>query len=300
MRVFDFRLQVFYEVATKLSFTKAATSLNITQPAVTKHIREIEYQINMRLFERKGNRISLTSAGSVMLRYAEKIVNLYSGMEADLSRMNELNTGIIRIGASTTVAQTIMPKLLALFKKDHPEIQLSFRQGNTDVITQLVVEEALDIAIVEGAEKRSEIAYTQFLKDEIVLVTGQNNSLPTTNSIDKKDLYQLPLVMREAGSGTLDVVLSTLNDYGIRINDLTTEIKLESSIAIKEYLLYSNSAAFLSIQSITNELKNNQLRVIKIKNMAIYRNFQFIQLQGNTPKLIEFFKRYCYMHYYQK
>lgn len=297
MRLFDFRLQVFYEVARKLSFTKAAIALNITQPAVTKHIREIEYQINMRLFERKGNRITLTDAGKIMLRYAEKIVNLYSGMEADLSRMDDIKNGIIRVGASTTVAQTVMPKLLALFKKKHPEIKLTFRQGNSDIITQLVVDEALDIAIVEGAENLSELAYTHFMKDEIVLVTGKNNILSGIKGIDKKDLHQLPMVMREAGSGTLDVVLATLIDAGINIDSLITEIKLESTIAIKEYLLYADSVAFLSIQSVANELINNQLRIIEIQDLAIYRDFQFIQLQGNNPKLIEFFKRFCSQHY---
>ncbi|MCI0922691.1 LysR substrate-binding domain-containing protein [Sphingobacterium rhinopitheci] len=297
MKLIDFRLQVFYEVASRLSFTKAAIFLNITQPAVTKHIREIEYQINTRLFERKGNRIYLTSSGNLMLRYAEKIMSLYSGLEADLSRMNNINSGIIRIGASTTVAQTVMPKLLALFKKNHPEIQLSFRQGNTEVITQLVVDEALDIAIVEGAGKFSEISYTQFLRDEIVLVTAASNTLSNLKTIDTEELYKLPLVMREAGSGTLDVVLANLISNAVDIDKLITEIKLESTIAIKEYLLHSNSVAFLSVQSIHNELNSGHLRIVKVKNISIYRDFQFIQLQGNNPKLIEFFKRFCLIHY---
>lgn len=297
MKLIDFRLQVFYEVASRLSFTKAAIFLNITQPAVTKHIREIEYQINTRLFERKGNRIYLTSSGNLMLRYAEKIMSLYSGLEADLSRMNNINSGIIRIGASTTVAQTVMPKLLALFKKNHPEIQLSFRQGNTEVITQLVVDEALDIAIVEGAGKFSEISYTQFLRDEIVLVTAASNTLSNLKTIDTEELYKLPLVMREAGSGTLDVVLANLISNAVDIDKLITEIKLESTIAIKEYLLHSNSVAFLSVQSIHNELNSGHLRIVKVKNLSIYRDFQFIQLQGNNPKLIEFFKRFCLIHY---
>src|SRR5690606_4178478 len=163
-----------------------------------------------RLFERKGNRITLTTAGIVMLRYAEKIVNLYSGMEADLSRLDAIKNAIIRVGASTTVAQTVMPKLLAIFKKEHPDIKLTFRQANTDVITQLVIDEALDIAIVEGAGNFSELAYTPFMKDEIVLVTGTSNALSNIKVIEKSDLFQLPMVMREAGSGTLDVILSTL------------------------------------------------------------------------------------------
>jgi len=295
--IFDFRLKVFYTVAQRLSFTKAAAELFITQPAVTKHIKELELQLNVQLFKRNGNNISLTAAGEIMLRYAEKIFRTYGDLETDLARLSNIEAGSLHIGASTTVAQTILPKLLALFKKAYPAVTFTFSQGNTDFITQQVLAEKIDIAIVEGAAHYPQIAYSPFAKDEIVLVTAANNQLSKKTEITPRQLLNIPLVLREAGSGTLDVIFNALSAIQINPKDLNIEIQLESSIAIKEYLLYSETATFLSIQSVISELKHKELAVIDIKGLDIFRTFEFIHLQGKHTKLSELFKRFCITNY---
>jgi len=295
--IFDFRLKVFYTVAQRLSFTKAAAELFVTQPAITKHIKELEQQLNMQLFRRNGSSITLTAAGKILLQYAEKIFQTYTELETELAQLNNMEAGTLHIGASTTVAQTILPKLLALFKKNYPAITFTFVQGNTDVITQLVLAEKIDVAIVEGAAHYPQIAYAPFAKDEIVLVTRANNQLSKKAEITPKQLLNIPLILREAGSGTLDIIFNALNDAGINPKDLHVEISLESSIAIKQYLLYSETATFLSIQSVVSELKYNELSIIDIKGMDIFRTFQFIQLQGKNSKLIDLFKRFCLANY---
>lgn len=293
----DFRIRVFYEVAQQLSFTKAASRLNITQPAVTKHIREMEQQLNMRLFNRHGNHITLTTAGQIVLRYATKIMNAYRGMEVELSQVMEIEGGMLRIGASTTVAQTILPRLLALFRKAYPDVEFSFIQGNSDFISQQIIAEAVDIAIVEGPAIHSQVTYSPFAKDELVLVTNADNKLAKKESISLNELYPIPLIMREAGSGTLDVVNRAMLNAGIDLTRLNIDIMLESTIAIKQYLMYSESAAFLSIQSIVDELKYRQLSIIDIDGLEIYRDFQFIELNGNRLKLAQLFKRFCLSNY---
>jgi len=295
--IFDFRLKVFYTVAQRLSFTKAAAELFITQPAVTKHIKELEHQLNQQLFRRNGSSIILTTAGKILLQYAEKIFQTYTDLETELAQLNNLEAGTLHIGASTTVAQTILPKILALFKKTYPAVAFTFAQGNTDLITQLVSEQKVDIAIVEGAVHYPQIAYAPFAKDEIVLVTKANNQLSKKAEITPKQLLNIPLILREAGSGTLDVIFNALSNTGINPKDLQIEIRLESSIAIKQYLLYSETATFLSIQSVISELKYNELCIIEIKGLEIFRTFQFIQLQGKNSKLIDLFKRFCQVNY---
>lgn len=291
--IFDFRLKVFYTVARRLSFTKAAAELFITQPAVTKHIKELEQQLSVQLFRRNGNSIMLTQAGKILLQYAEKIFQIYTELETELAQLNKMEAGTVHIGASTTVGQTILPKILALFKKTYPEIIFSFTQANTDVITQLVLSEKVDIAIVEGAIHYPQIAYTPFARDEIVLVTRAGSPLSKKAEITPKQLLNIPLVLREAGSGTLDVIFGALADIGINPKDLRIEIQLESSIAIKQYLLYSETATFLSIQSVVSELKYNELSIVDVKGLDIFRTFQFIQLHGKNGRLIELFKRFC-------
>lgn len=295
--IFDFRLKVFYTVAQRLSFTKAASELFITQPAVTKHIKELEQQLSQQLFKRNGNNIALTTAGKVLETYAEKIFQTYTDLENELAQLNDLEAGTLHIGASTTVAQTILPKLLALFKKTYPKVTFNFIQANTDQISQMVLAEKIDIAIVEGAAHSAQLAYTDFAKDEIVLVTAANNKLSKKAEISPKQLPAIPLVLREAGSGTLDVIFNALAGVQINPKDLNIEIQLESSIAIKQYLLYSETATFLSIQSVISELKYNELSIIEIKGLEIFRTFQFIQLHGKHSKLIELFKRFCLANY---
>ena len=295
--IFDFRLRVFHTVAHRLSFTRAAAELFITQPAVTKHIKELEHQLNVQLFKRNGSSITLTNAGKILLQYAEKIAQQYAELETELAQLNNMESGVLHIGGSTTVAQTILPKILALFKKAYPAVNFTFIQANTDVITQLVLAEKIDIAIVEGAAHYPQIAYAPFAKDEIVLVTRANNQLSKKVEITPKQLLQIPLVLREAGSGTLDVIFNALEAVGVNPKELQVEIQLESSIAIKQYLLYSETATFLSIQSVVSEIKYNELSVIDIKGLDIFRTFQFIQLHGKNSKLIELFKRYCLANY---
>lgn len=295
--VFDFRLKVFYTVAQKLSFTKAATELFITQPAVTKHIHELEQQLGVRLFKRNGNSIAITAAGEVLTRYAEKIFATYAALEAELAQFNHVTGGVVRIGASTTLAQTILPKLLALFKKAYPAVSFTFGQGNTNFITQQVIAEKMDVAIVEGTSHYSQISYAPFAKDEIVLVAKANSKLAKRGEITPKQLLDIPLVLREEGSGTLDVIFKALHNANINPKELTVEAQLESSISIKQYLLYSEAAAFLSIQSVTKELKYNELTILDIKGLEIIRTFQFIQLHGQQSNMIDLFKRFCLSHY---
>jgi DNA-binding transcriptional LysR family regulator len=257
----------------------------------------LEHQLNTQLFKRNGNNITLTTAGKVLLQYAEKIFQTYAEMETELAQLSNIEAGTLHIGASTTVAQTILPRLLALFKKTYPAIAFTFTQANTDQVTQQVLSDKIDIAIVEGAAHYPQITYTPFAKDEIVLVTRAGNQLAKKAEITPKQLPAIPLVLREAGSGTLDVIFNALAGVQINPKDLNIEIQLESSIAIKEYLLYSETATFLSIQSVVSELKYNELTVIDIKGLDIFRTFEFIQLQGKYTRLTELFKRFCISNY---
>jgi len=157
--VFDFRLKVFSAVAKKLSFTKAAEELFISQPAVTKHIKELEEQLGVALFTRHGGNISLTQAGQIVLKYAERIFDTYTALGNELAQLSDSAKGTLRIGASMTVTQYVLPNILALFKQRYPAIQVAFITGNSEFIEQQVTSHKVDIAIVEGNSHHAEIAY---------------------------------------------------------------------------------------------------------------------------------------------
>jgi len=293
--MFDFRLQVFYAVAKRLNFTRAAAELYITQPAVTKHIRELERHFKSSLFERSGNKkIVLTPAGEILLQYAEKLAGTYRELEFDMNLLVNQHAGILRIGASTTVSQYVIAPILARFHQKFKDVQVSLVTGNTEQIEQALLNKEIDLGIIEGISKNPQISYSPFVDDELVLVTGTHSNSIKKDTLKPDELKNYPLLMREPGSGTLDVIAHALKPYHIKLADLKIEMQLGSTESTKAYLLHSNCLAFLSVHAILKELKNHELRIIDIKGLAILRPFYFIQPHGQPAPLATLFMRFAY------
>lgn len=278
--MFDFRLKVFYTVARRLNFTKAAEELLISQPAVTKHIKELESQFDLALFDRRGNKVVLSPAGEVLLKHTEDIQKIYRQIEFDLNQFNEAFKGVLHVGSSTSITQYILPPLLARFHKIHQDVKVELLSGNSEQIEQALLNKSIELGIIEGKSKRREISYTPFLKDEIVLVCSTKNTLIRKDEIRPEDLKNIPLLLREPGSGTLEVITDALKQKGIRLADLKIEMQLGSTEAIKSYLQHSDCMAFVSLHAVFKELQNAALKIIEIKKLPIHRNFYFITPQG--------------------
>jgi DNA-binding transcriptional LysR family regulator len=294
--MFDFRLQVFQAVAKRLNFTKAADELYITQPAVTKHIHELERHFKVKLFDRNGSRIKLTSAGKTLLLHTEQLFSVYRNLEFEMNNLSQKHKGRLRVGASTTVAQYVLPPVLAAFHKNFSDVQITLTTDNTERIEQSLNNKEIDLGIIEGRSKNASIKYTEFIKDEIVLVTSNKNPLIKKEIIQPKDLINIPLLLREPGSGTLEVISHLLKAFGIKMRDLNIEMQLASTESMKSYLLHSNCMAFLSKNSIGNELQKNEFRIVDIKGMNIERYFYFIQLHGQAEALPELFMKFTRHH----
>ena len=202
----DFRLKVFKTVADRLSFTKAAAELLISQPAVTKQINELERLLGKPLFLRHGNRISLTDDGVRLLEYANRILALYGELRDAFVEEQGAFSGEIRLGASTTLSQYVLPGLLAKFRKLYPDVRVTLFNGNTEQIERQIADGKLDFGMIEGTASNPALHYELFMDDELVLVTSASNTSFTREEITAADLPALPLVIRENGSGTLDVL----------------------------------------------------------------------------------------------
>jgi DNA-binding transcriptional LysR family regulator len=287
----DFRLKVFFTVANRLSFTKAATELFITQPAVSKHIQELEEQYKIKLFDRNGSKISLTKAGELLLKHTKSIFEIYREIDFDLSAVINQQQGMLRLGASTTISQYIIPPLLARFHQKMQDIKVNLLNGNTEQIESALLNKEIEIGIVEGQSKNQSIKYTKFLKDELVLVCNSKNPLVRKKEITREDLKAMRFLMREQGSGTLEVIEYALKPFEIKLSQLTIEMQLGSTESIKSYLMNSDCVAFISIHAVSKELKNNELTVIDVKKLIIERFFYIITLQGKTDSLSELFIR---------
>lgn len=290
----DFRLKVFLSAAKNLSFTKASNELFVTQPAITKHIQALEKEYGLPLFTRKGSRINLTLAGKELLDYSEQVYELHKNLEDKLNLYREQKIGELKLGASTTIAQYVIPPILSGFKKKYPEIKLFLLSGNSVQIAEALIKGEIELGLVEGKIKNREIKYENFIDDELVLVTSSKNKFKTSNSMDLKQLKKIPLVLRERGSGTLEVFEYALKNKKIKLSDLNIVMYLGSTEAIKYYLEDNESFGFLSIRAIQKELGNGSLIIKKVKGLKVTRTFDFISLQGSTPSdIVSLFKKYA-------
>lgn len=285
----DFRLKVFMSVAKHLSFTKASQELFISQPAITKHIHELESKYGEQLFERTGNKIYLTNAGELLLQHAEQILEEYSSLAYEMNLLHNEFVGELRLGASTTIAQYVLPPILANFIKRYPQIKLSLFNGNSRDIENALQEHRIDLGLVEGVSRLPNMKYTSFMKDELVAVVPADSRWADMEEINPKNLLNMPLVLREYGSGTLDVIEQALAKHNIHLADLHILMYLGSTESIKLFLQHYDCMGIISIRSIQEELKTQKLQVIEINGMSITREFEFIELQGHENDISQLF-----------
>lgn len=286
----DFRLTVFLAVANRLNFSRAAEELFISQPAVSKHIKELENYYNCSLFTRVGNVLSLTEKGKKLKEYAEEISVLYSKLKNELNNSENTVSGFLRIGASTTAAQYVLPRYLARFKKINPAVHLLMKTDNTETIENLLQTNKIDIGIVEGKPKRNSLNYVPFKKDEIVLCTNTATTIDPVIKIN--NLHKLTYIIREKGSGTLDIVKSELHKNKIKLSDLKVETVLENNESIKSYLEYSQVVAFISISAIAKELENDVLKIVDIEGLTLERYFYIVMNKREPGKLAQMFSKF--------
>lgn len=292
IKMLNFRLKVFYSVANHANFTKAADEMCITQPAVTKNIKELETELDIKLFDRKAGKVNLTNAGHIVFDYAQKILSLDTQMAFDLSKLKNEYKGQLKIGASTTIGQYILPQILARFAKKYPNIKLELLNDNTQKIEEAILANKIDLGIVEGMSKHSGIKYIPYLKDEIVLTAHTSQKCSKIDEITLDELLNLPLVLRELGSGSLEVILNQFKERNIRLQDLNTVMHLGSTESIKNYLANSNCLGLISINAISKEISNGDFKVIDIKDIEFERTFNIIHAYGKPSGFSEIFMQF--------
>ncbi|KIC94408.1 LysR substrate-binding domain-containing protein [Flavihumibacter solisilvae] len=290
------RHEIFIEVASNLSFSKAADVLFISQPAISKHMKALESFYKTTLFERKGNAIQLTDAGHLLFNRLKEARKIQNQLEYELSVLNDQlkAKGQLKLGASTTVALYIIPKILSSFHQKYPEVKISLLNRNTDTITKALIDEDIDIGIVESKRKNSAILYQPFIKDEVVPVCSAKSPIAKKKVLSIHEIRDYPVVLREQGSGTLAALKYNLEKNGIKLSSLNVTVRLAGTEALKNFLREDTSLGFLPKGAILKELRDGDLVALKIENFQIIRDFYFIQRHGTENNdLNKAFIRYC-------
>lgn len=288
----DFRLKVFHSVACNLSFTKASRELFISQPAISKHIHELEVRYKTPLFERSGNRIRLTRAGELLFSHTQSLLVAYRQLDFEMNLLTDHFSGELRLGASTTIAQYVLPPVLASFVKKFPEIKVSLLNGNSRDIEEALRDGKISLGLVEGCSRQNTMRYTPFMKDELVLVTHTGSKYARHEEINMEEFLSIPLVLRENGSGTLEVLEAALAEHHVKLSQLHVLMQLGSTESIKLFLENADALGIVSIRSVTRELISGRLKVIELDGFKAEREFLFVEPQGQHGGMEESFMRY--------
>lgn len=228
----DRRLQVFHAVAKQLSFTKAAEVLFMTQPAVTFQIKQLEEHFNTRLFDRGHGKISLTPAGDLVMAYAERILGLSTEMDTRLAEMTGEVSGSLLVGASTTIAEFLIPSILGEFKSAFPNVRPRLIVANSETIEIRVAEHTLDIGLIESPSHLPNLQTQECCEDELRVVCSPKFPLAKLKEVAPKQLLDHPYVSRESGSGTREYAEDYLRAHGVNPEELSVVMELGSPIAL--------------------------------------------------------------------
>ena len=279
----NFRLRVFRTVADESSFRRAAERLHLSQPAVSQQIHALESELGVALFDRGKGRVRLTEAGAAPRPYARKGAHRAQQALAALDLARGETAGTLRIGASLTVAQYILPRMLGAFRDLHPRVDLAVTSGNTENILAALSRGDIDVGLIEGPASSREVFRRRILEDRLVLIVGRKYPWPPKTPVPLRALTQVPLLMRERGSGSRRVVELALRRLGLRLGDLRIAMNLDSIVAIISAVEAGLGAGFVSEWAIQKEIRLRTVRVIPVEGLDIRRDMTLVRRFGPVP-----------------
>lgn len=270
----DRRLQVFHAVAKHLSFTKAAEALFMTQPAVTSQVRQLEEHFNTRLFDRGHGRISLTAAGHLALEYVERILDVSAELDSRMQEMSGQLGGPLLVGASTTIADYLLPRVLGAFKARFPAVVPRLFVANSETVQNRIAERSLDVGFIEGDSHLPLLATDVCCEDELQVTCAPFHPLAKLESATPESLTHHAHISREPGSGTREVIDRYLQSAGVAPDALQRVMELGSPEALKGLVATGLGFSIMSRATVVNEIRLGQLVQVPlaprlIRNMSV-------------------------------
>lgn len=283
----DQHLKVFLTVAEKESFSRAAETHHMTQPAVSQYIRMFEEDIGTRLLERNNKYVRLNKAGEIVYYYGKEIIGLYTKMQNVVDDITKVATGSLSIGASYTFGEYVLPRIIAHLCKKYPNIEPSVTIGNTAKIADLVATNQLDIGIVEGHFNATQVKKETFAEDEMVIVASKDHPLVQDKKVATiPDLEDETWIVREQGSGTREAT-EKLFDL-LKLNPVK-KMNFSTPQLIKASVEVGLGISLTSKWAITKELQNGDLKIINLDDRTLKREFSMITKSEFQTKALEVF-----------
>jgi DNA-binding transcriptional LysR family regulator len=266
------QLRVFSEVARHLSFARAAQMLNLTPPAVTMQVRELEKHIGMPLFDRSGRSVALTTVGEYMLVYTRKMLATLKDAEDAAARLQKLEIGLLTIGMVST-AKYFLPHLLAEFRQEHEGIDIKLVVGNREQLVNMLHANEVDIAIMGRPPKELATRAEPFAAHPHVFVAPVNHPLAKVERVPPSALQGQPFIVREQGSGTRAAMERFLAQQPV---DLRVTMEMASNETIKQAVMAGMGLSFLSLHTLELELDNHLIAVLDVEGAPVVRAWNVV------------------------
>src|SRR5271168_2112320 len=275
----NFRLRVFRAVARHLNFRIAAEELLLTQSAVTQQIKALESEMDVPLFDRAGGRVSLTPAGAALLPFADRLAALAAEAREAVAAANGASAGRLALGASQTIGQYLLPRLIAGFLEQNPKVDISVIGGNTQTILEALVEHRVQLCLIEGPAMRRDVQVEPFMEDHMVCVVPSGHEW-ADQEIDVKELQQATLVARELGSGSRRIVEQAMEKAGLEVKKLHLAMTFDSTEGLLSAVEAGLGIAFVSRWAVRNQLALGTLKLARVRNLKLGRMFSIATLAG--------------------
>ncbi len=291
----DHKLKVFCAVTETGSFSKASKMVNLTQPAVSLQIQALEESYETALFERSGKNITLTPAGKLLYQYAKDILNLYSTVEKEINSLTGLSKGNLQIGASSTIGNYLLPTVIIAFKKKYPKIDVNLLVSNTKGIIEMLNAGRIDMGLVEGDVPKQGLEVEKLLEDELVLIMPPDHLWVKRKNISVSELLEQPVIMREDGSGTRQMIEKHLMSNKISTSNLKMSLVLGSTEAIKSAVEHGMGVSILSNWTVKKEVQFGTIKTNTFRDIRFTRNFSIVfhkrgALAATAKDFFEFLK----------
>ena len=278
----NFRLRVFRAVAHRLNFRMAAEELLLTQSAVTQQIKALESELDVPLFDRAGGRVCLTPAGVALLPFAERLAALSEEAREAVAATAGGSAGRLALGASQTIGQYLLPKLIAGFLQENPKVEISVLGGNTQTILEALVEHKVQLCLIEGPAMRRDVQVEPFMQDHMVCVVPAGHEW-ADEEIEAKELQQAKMVARELGSGSRRIVEQAFEKAGLDLKKLGLVMTFDSTEGLLSAVEAGLGIAFVSRWAVRNQLALGTLKLARVRGLELGRMFSLATVQGPEP-----------------
>ncbi|QJD83483.1 LysR family transcriptional regulator [Cohnella herbarum] len=275
------QLHIFYTVAERGSFSAAAQALHMTQPAVTMQVQALEERFGTKLLNRTTKKLVLTEAGHRLLPQARKAVELMRDTDEMMIKFIEELKGRLQFAASLTIGEYVLPRLLGPFLRKFPEVSVDMKVMNTTEIIEAVANQGLDFGIIEAPCDVAGFDAEPVMDDELMLITPANHPFAYRDEVTLEEVIREPMVLREKGSGTRQIMEDELLRHGISEENLRVVSEFGSTGAVKSAVEAGLGLSLLSVWTIKHELSLGLLKPVKISGVRFTRQFYAVRLQSS-------------------